>query len=103
MLTLDKVAEHLKNREYEKASQAGYQEVAHNFIFLQRTLGGLQTAEYRKQSFISEIAMAAKAAYEEVAPQVENRIGFSAFDQTLTEARGAFSDLAPEAVHDIIG
>jgi hypothetical protein len=35
--SLDKMESHLDNREFEKASHVGYQEVAHNFVYVQRT------------------------------------------------------------------
>jgi hypothetical protein len=41
--SLDKVESHLDNRQFEKASHAGYQDVAYNFVYVQRTLAGLQT------------------------------------------------------------
>ncbi|QSA99339.1 hypothetical protein [Methylococcus sp. EFPC2] len=72
--SLDQVAAHLDNREFEKASHVGYQDVAHNFVFVQRTLAGLQTAVHQKEALISSIAEAAHAAYEDVAPHVERRM-----------------------------
>ncbi|MBS3955622.1 MAG: hypothetical protein KGZ88_21985 [Methylomicrobium sp.] len=52
----------------------GYQEVAHNFVFLQRTLAGIQSAALQKESLISSVAQEANAAYEDVAPYVEERM-----------------------------
>jgi hypothetical protein len=72
--SLDKVAGHLDDREFEKASQTGYQDVAHNFVYVQRTLAGLQTAVHQKEALVSGIAAAAHAAYEDVAPHVEKRM-----------------------------
>jgi hypothetical protein len=43
--SLEEIAEHLTKREFEKASEAGYGELARNFVYVQRTLAGLQTAE----------------------------------------------------------
>jgi hypothetical protein len=47
-MALDKLREsinlletHLNEREFEKASHIGYQELAHNFVYVQRTLAGL--------------------------------------------------------------
>jgi hypothetical protein len=72
--SLDKMEIHLDNREPEKASHVGYQEVAHNFVYVQRTLAGLQTATHQKEAFISNIAHEASVAYEDVAPCVETKM-----------------------------
>lgn len=72
--SLDKMETHLDNREPEKASHVGYQEVAHNFVYVQRTLAGLQTAAHHKEAFISNIAHEASVAYEHVAPCVEQKM-----------------------------
>jgi hypothetical protein len=72
--SLDKVETRLDNREFEKASHVGYQEVAHNFVYVQRTLAGLQTAAHHKEAFISNIAQKVCVAYEDVAPCVEQRM-----------------------------
>lgn len=71
---LDKLEAHLNAREYEQASQVGYNDVAHNFVYLQRTLAGLQTIDHRKNSLISDIAQKVRAAYEDVAPYVEKEM-----------------------------
>lgn len=39
--SLDRVESHLDDSAFEKASHAGYQEVAYNFVYVQRTLAGL--------------------------------------------------------------
>ena len=72
--SLDKVESHLDNREFEKASHIGYQEVAHNFVYVRRTLAGLQTAAHHKEAFISNIARESSVAYEDVAPCVEQKM-----------------------------
>lgn len=72
--SLDKVNLCLKNREFDKASQVGYEDVARDFVFLQRTLGGLQSVAHEKSAFISGIAQIADAAYEEISPYVEERL-----------------------------
>jgi len=80
-MALDKLREslalvemHIDGREFEKASHVGYQEVAHNFVYVQRTLAGLQTATYQKESLISTIAQEANTTYEDVAPYVEKKM-----------------------------
>ncbi len=72
--TLDKLEGHLKNREFQKASHVGYDDLAHHFVYVQRTLAGLQTAAYQKEGLISNIAQEAKAAYEDVAPHVDQKM-----------------------------
>jgi hypothetical protein len=72
--SLEEIAEHLTKREFEKASEAGYGELARNFVYVQRTLAGLQTAAYQKVAFVSDVARIAKAAYEDVEPFVEHQI-----------------------------
>jgi hypothetical protein len=71
---LDMMETHMNEREFEKASHVGYQEVAHNFVYVQRTLAGLQTAVHQKEALISDIAREANVAYEDVAPYVEKKM-----------------------------
>ena len=52
----------------------GYNEVAHNFVFLQRTLACIQSVALQKVSLISSVDQEAKTAYEIVAPYVEKRM-----------------------------
>ncbi len=54
---LDKVEVCLDERDFEKASNLGYRDVASEFIFLQRTLGGLQSSVLESQRFISDLAV----------------------------------------------
>jgi hypothetical protein len=69
---LDKVEHCLDAREFFRASSLGYNEVASAFIFLQRTLGGLQSAADEKDTLIGEICVASGVGvYEEVAPYVK--------------------------------
>lgn len=68
---LDRV---LDERRFEAAAALGYADIASAFIFLQRTLGGLQVAEYRKHALISEVAQEMRLAYEEVEPHVTARL-----------------------------
>lgn len=103
--SLDKVEAHLYDREFEKASHAGYQDVAHNFVYVQRTLAGLQTAAQQKEALISSIAEVAHAAYEEVAPHVEKRMHSAvkkakALRQSLKE--GENSGRADYSIHGLI-
>jgi hypothetical protein len=72
--SLDKVESHLDDREFDKASHVGYQDVAHNFVYVQRTLAGLQTAAYQKEALISNIAQEANTSYEDVAPYVDHKM-----------------------------
>jgi len=72
--SLNRVESHLNDREFEKASHVGYQEVAYNFVYVQRTLAGLQTAVYQKEALISNIAQEANTSYEDVAPYVDHKM-----------------------------
>ena len=56
------------------ATAIGYQEVAHNFVYVQRTLAGLQTTTYQKESLISTIVQEDNAAYEDVVPYIERKM-----------------------------
>jgi|APLak6261673822_1056097.scaffolds.fasta_scaffold15522_2 predicted O-linked N-acetylglucosamine transferase (SPINDLY family) len=72
--SINLIEAHLNEREFEKASQAGYHELANSFIYVQRTLAGIQTNVHRKESLISGIALMVKTAYEDVAPFVEKKM-----------------------------
>lgn len=71
---LEKIDEHLDNRKFEEASQAGYGEVSSNFIFLQRVLGALQTSCDKRDSLISDISAEAKLPFEETWEVVRKRM-----------------------------
>jgi hypothetical protein len=60
----------LANREFEKAAALGYGSVSSGYVFLQRTLGGLQAAYDDKCSIVSEVAAQMGCAYEEALPHV---------------------------------
>ena len=72
--SLDRVETHMDEREFEKASHVGYREVAEYFVYVQRTLAGLQTAALQKEALVCAIAQEANAAYGEVAPYVEKKM-----------------------------
>lgn len=71
---LDDIDQGLAERKYHTASQMGYGDITSNFIFLQRTLGALQTAYDNKTKLVSEIAYQTKKAYEDVEPYVDAKI-----------------------------
>jgi hypothetical protein len=85
---LDELEAHLNERAFEEASQVGYQDVAHYFVYLQRTLAGLHTAAQQKEALISTLAQEANVAYETVAPYVEDKMQ-SALKKTETIALSA--------------
>jgi uncharacterized protein (DUF1778 family) len=85
---LDGLETHLDERAFEEASHVGYQDVAHSFVYLQRTLAGLQTAAQQKEALISTLAQEANVAYETVAPYVEEKMQ-SALKKTETIALSA--------------
>lgn len=64
----------LDERKFEKAAALGYRDIASAFIFLQRTLGGLQSAELDRDTFTSSIAVQLHCAFEDVAPHVAARL-----------------------------
>jgi hypothetical protein len=68
---LSKISVALDARQYEKASALGYEEVASEFVFLQRTLGGLQGACLEKERLVQELAFALRCPYEDVLPRVD--------------------------------
>lgn len=60
----------LADRQFDKAAALGYREIASAFIFLQRTLGGLQSADWKRHDFTSSIAVALNCTFEEAEPHV---------------------------------
>ena len=68
---LSKLSSALDARQYEKASELGYEEVASEFVFLQRTLGGLQGACLEKERLVQDLAFALRCPYEDVLPKVD--------------------------------
>jgi len=84
--SLDSVESHLNDREFEKASRVGYQEVAHDFVYVQRTLAGLQAAAHQKEALISNIAQEANTSYEDVAPYVDQKMQ-SAVKRSVVSAK----------------
>lgn len=72
---LNKVEICLDKRQFEKASSLGYSDISSEFIFLQRTLGGLQHSYGQKQSLVSEIALkSGVGVYEEVEPFIDKKM-----------------------------
>ena len=72
--SLDMLEAHMDERELERASHAGYSEVAHEFVYLQRTLAGLQSVAQQKDAMISNIAQKTNTAFEDVKPFVDERM-----------------------------
>lgn len=64
----------LDERQFEKAAALGYHDITSAFIFLQRTLGGLQSAELNRHAFISSIAEELQCAHEDAEPIVAARL-----------------------------
>ena len=76
--SLDDIETCLDKRAFSEASSIGYKEVATAFVFLQRTLGGLQQAQYEKEQLVSDIAVqSGVGVYEEVAPFVDDVLASS--------------------------
>lgn len=94
--SLDKIALCLAERTYPEAGSLGYSDVASAFIFLQRTLGGLQHAYNQKEQLVAEIALqSGVGVYEEVAPFVDDLLVSS---QKLSEAEKQENKNAAEAM-----
>lgn len=72
--SLSRIEALLDERRFEEASACGYGEISSNFVFLQRTLAGLQAAEHKKQEIVQTVALRGKLSYEEAAPFVESRL-----------------------------
>ena len=68
---LSKISMPLEAPQYEKASALGFKEVASEFVFLQRTLGGLQGACLEKERLVQDLAFALRCPYEDVLPKVD--------------------------------
>jgi hypothetical protein len=68
---LKQVSAALDARQFEKASALGYEQVASEFIFLQRTLGGLQGACLHKEKLVQDLAVVLRRPYEDVLPEVD--------------------------------
>jgi len=72
---LSKALEHVDNslaeRLFQQAADLGYGSVSAGFIFLQRTLGELNSLETRKAVIVQELARKLHCAYEDVAPYVD--------------------------------
>jgi hypothetical protein len=71
---LKEISAALDSRQFEKASAIGYGKVAEEFVFLQRTLGGLQGACLHKEMLVSDLAFALRCPYEDVLPKVDARM-----------------------------
>jgi hypothetical protein len=68
---LSEVSACLDRREFEKASALGYGKLAQEFIFLQRTLGGLQGACMHKEKLVCDLAVELGCSYEDALPEVD--------------------------------
>ena len=63
---LDLVASVMKRHDCEEAAALGYSDVSSAYIFLQRTLGDLQSSGYARSELISEIAGQVGYTFEDV-------------------------------------
>lgn len=57
-------------------------------MFLQRTLGGLQTLSFKKEAVVTEVARQLGCAYEEALPHV-NEVMVSAHPKAKRKPEGA--------------
>jgi hypothetical protein len=61
----------LGERKFQQAADLGYGSVSAGFIFLQRTLGELNSLEGRKAVIVQDLARSLDCSYEEIAPYVD--------------------------------
>ena len=73
-VALDALDDLLAERRLKKAAALGYRDIASAFVFLQRTLGALQTTDHDLSALVSEVAGAMRSAYEDVEPHVLARM-----------------------------
>lgn len=76
---LDQMSQCLDLKQFEKASQLGYQEIGQEFIFLQRCLGGLNDVISQHQKLTQDVCaelttQISSLSYEDVAPFVEDKL-----------------------------
>lgn len=60
--------------KFEKAVALGYRDIASAFIFLQRTLGGLRSADLDRDAFTSSIVASLHCAFEDAEPHASARL-----------------------------
>ncbi|EEE35418.1 hypothetical protein RKLH11_4094 [Rhodobacteraceae bacterium KLH11] len=72
--SLDQLSMLLNERKFGKASDLGYREIASNFVFLQRTLAGLQSVDQDVSSCISDMAGDLECSYEDIEADVKSKI-----------------------------
>ena len=68
---LDEVDGCIAGWQFEKAANAGYGSVSSGFVFLQRTLGGLQERCMDKSRIVQDLAATLNCSYEEAVPYVD--------------------------------
>lgn len=71
---LDEVESRLVEKNHEEVADLGYRDVSSEFIFLQRTMGRLQSAAHELSSAISEIAGGSSLSCEQVEPFVKTAL-----------------------------
>ena len=71
---LDKIDKAVDDRNFQEASAIGYKDAASAFVFLQRTLAGVQQLEHDKVELIQKAALRYTKIYEDAAPFVEERL-----------------------------
>jgi bifunctional DNA-binding transcriptional regulator/antitoxin component of YhaV-PrlF toxin-antitoxin module len=71
---LDALDDKLDARDLRGAADLGYRDIASAFIFLQRTLGALNSTDGDLSAAVSEVAWAAGRSYEDVEPAVLTKL-----------------------------
>ncbi len=82
---------------FEQAANLGYRDVSSAYVFLQRTLGALQSVENQKIGLVSEVAVQMECAYEDIEAQVLDRVEMyqprkPLSEQELQEAKQKFEE-----------
>src|SRR5580692_7078926 len=61
----------LDRREFEEAARLGYGSISSAYVFLQRTLGGLNDCSMQKQCIVQDVARELRCSYDEALPHVD--------------------------------
>jgi hypothetical protein len=61
----------LDRREFEEATRLGYGSISSAYVFLQRTLGGLNDCSMQKQCIVQDVARELRCSYDEALPHVD--------------------------------
>jgi hypothetical protein len=69
--SIDDILETIQADQFEKAASLGYRDFAANFIWMQRSLGGMNDAAMKCSEVVSLVALDCHMAFEQVYPLVK--------------------------------